>query len=300
MKTFVVNLARCPERRSHMLTELAKTSVECAFVAGVDGNDLDLTDTGLIDGTVVGVGTFRLGAAGCALSHLEIYRRAVDEDLDVVLVLEDDILLPSDLAELADDVSRHMEGSEVVLLNFHLPVQRRACKILKPGSIAVGGDRLLGEATLETLTSTGAYLITREACERMARSMLPVRRQPDVWRTFVALGLLGRVRCVVPMPVVNSLAFRSSIQYFQVGSRQERFRAWVSRVRLPVVWQLILLRRKYRYRWRLNHGRFELVDQFEIQGQARECDTLCTATSEAGKEGGGVGSSGHRDARRWA
>ena len=48
--------------------------------------------------------------------------------------------------------------------------------------------------------STGAYIITREACERMIKRLLPIRAHADAWRFFYREGALDRLRCVAPLP----------------------------------------------------------------------------------------------------
>ncbi len=44
MRAYVVNLARSPERRAHIIAELEKSGIDYEFVDGVDGRDLDLHD----------------------------------------------------------------------------------------------------------------------------------------------------------------------------------------------------------------------------------------------------------------
>ena len=58
------------------------------------------------------------GTAGCTLSHLDAYRKIVDDGLDMAPVLEDDVILPADLGSLADAVGKRLVGAEVALLSF--------------------------------------------------------------------------------------------------------------------------------------------------------------------------------------
>ena len=75
MHTYVVNLARSADRRAHIMAELRKTQVSYEIVAAVDARDLDFSDTRLIDPAFAEASTDRPGVVGCALSHLEIYRK---------------------------------------------------------------------------------------------------------------------------------------------------------------------------------------------------------------------------------
>jgi glycosyl transferase, family 25 len=118
---YVVNLARSLDRRAHITKELKRTSLEYELTTAVDGRELDLGDTELIDPSFVERSVFIEGSAGCALSHLNIYRKIVEDGLDVALILEDDVILPADLNKLAEEVSRHLSGADVALLSVDCP-----------------------------------------------------------------------------------------------------------------------------------------------------------------------------------
>lgn len=266
MQAYVINLARSARRRAHIVEELEKTRICYQIVQAVDGRELDLTDHGLVDPRTVetcfdgahnraGVA----GGVGCALSHLKAYRKALKDEAECALVLEDDVLLPPDLAALANEVAAHMNGAEVVLLSFHSP---RPCRVTRTGSIALASSRsLVYPLHLHDLTSAGAYLITKEACTRMERTNLPVRANSDKWEFFANEGAIDTVRCVVPMPVTNSVAFRSTIDYYDPSTLQARFREAVDRTALPIVSRVLERRRRQAFRrWGLM-GRTEFVDQ---------------------------------------
>jgi glycosyl transferase family 25 len=259
MQAYVVNLARSPDRRAHIVAQLEKTGIHYEVVDAVDGRDLDLRDTRLFDPTVVGTSTFRPGAAGAALSHLKVYRSVLDNGLKQALILEDDVVLPSNLSALIDAIAQHMRGSEVVLLNFH---SDEPCRITKAGSVPLPSSRLLVRVVDEgQLSSAGGYLITREACAGMVRTVLPVRAQPDDWGFFHGEGAIERVRCVVPMPVTNSVTLRTTIDYYRPGSLQARVREAVARARVPLLRQALALRRRQTFRRLGWTGRTEFVEE---------------------------------------
>src|ERR1035441_8705213 len=259
MQTYVVNLARSPERRAHMIAQLSKTRVQYQIVDAVDGRDLDLSDSRLFDPAVVGTSAFRPGAVGCALSHLEVYRRVLDDGLEKALVLEDDVVLPADLDALCDAIAQHMVGAEIALLNFHSP---EPCRITKAGSVPLPSSRLLVQVIDEGQpSSTGCYLITREACARMVKHILPIRVHPDDWGFFFREGAIDRVRCVVPMPVANSAAFRTTIDYYRPGGVQARIQETVENAKVPLLYQTLTLRRRRNLERGGWNGRIEFVDE---------------------------------------
>lgn len=249
MKAYVINLARSPERRAHMVSQLARAVTSYRFVEAVDGRELDLPDPSVLDPALFtrtsGPG-FRPGSAGCALSHLRVFRQIIQDGTEHGLVLEDDVVLPSDLEALADAVAAQMSGPEVALLNFHAP---EPCEVTDLGSVPLPGSRsLVYPVRAPRLTSAGAYVVTREACLRLEEFLLPLRTYVDDWGHFCGEGILDAVRCVVPMPVTNSPTFRSTIDYYSPGSFQWRLRESLDQARLPLVSRALILRRRRTFR----------------------------------------------------
>jgi glycosyl transferase, family 25 len=105
MNAYVINLDRSPDRRAHITAQLRGTGMDYEVVSGVDGRDLDLTDSMLVDPSLTSRCPFPAGAAGCALSHLAVYKRIREDGLHRALVLEDDVTLPTDLGDLVDEVA---------------------------------------------------------------------------------------------------------------------------------------------------------------------------------------------------
>jgi hypothetical protein len=66
---------------------------------------------------------------------------------------------------------------------------------------------------LHDLTSAGAYLVTRRACEQLVAAAPPLCAHIDNWEFFTQQQALERVRRVVPMPAANSPSVRATIDY---------------------------------------------------------------------------------------
>jgi glycosyl transferase family 25 len=245
-----------------MVRELRKAGLEHEFVEAVEGRDLDLSDTTLVDPDWLGEGPFWAGVVGCSLSHLKVYQKIVDEGVERALVLEDDVVLPRDLGALVDAVSTHMEGAEAVLLHHHRFGRidgGEAYRFLSRGSVELPGSRILAVPTnVGDLGATGAYVITREACQRMVKKMPPVKARADDWAFFCDEGVLDTVRCVVPLPVLASANFRTTIDHYAANSIQTRLRNAI--INVPVLSQALAMRRQ---RLMNRKTRVELVDEFD-------------------------------------
>jgi glycosyl transferase family 25 len=247
MHAYVINLARSPERRAHITSELRKTKVDYEIITGVDGGDLDLNDRATIDPSLFTRSSWPAGMAGCALSHLRIYQKMVADGLDTALVLEDDVTLPPDLGSLADALAGRLAGAELVLLNYD---SKDTCKMSREGAVELPSSRrLVLPIDVRQPGSSAAYLITQEAAKRMSESVLPVRVSPDDWWFFYREGALDRIRCVVPLPVTKSPEFESTIGLYGLGKGlKARLLEPLVRHRVPLLHQAISYRRQRIYR----------------------------------------------------
>ena len=265
MYAYVINLARSVDRRAHMTAELKKTGMNYEFITAVEGRDLDLSDTSLVDPSLPTLTQFLAGTAGAALSHLSVYQKIIEDGLDKALVLEDDVLLPADLESLTDAVADQLTGSEVALLSIN---SIDPCKVSREGAIRLPSSRLLAlPIDVFRPRSGGAYVITREACERLVKFIIPIRVNPDDWWFFYREGVLDRVRCVVSMPVHKSPKLESTLGSYSLGSGIRARLVWpLVRRKVPVLHQVLNYRRKRIYRqW----GRSEVVDMPFIEKPSR-------------------------------
>jgi glycosyl transferase, family 25 len=256
VRAYAINLKRSPERRANITTEITKTGMNYDIVNGVDGRDLDVRDPGLIESAALAMEWFRPGVAGCALSHLTAYRQALADGVDHALVLEDDVTLTADLRELAGALATHLTGAEVALLNYD---SVRTCLMSNENSVKLPSSRMLMlPIDVCQPVSGAAYMITREACQRMTESLPPVRAKADDWGFFYREGLLDRVRCVTPMPVVKNPNFGSTIDYRPPTSPRVRLRELVDRHEILFASRAIASRRQRILR---QQTRTEFVDQ---------------------------------------
>src|SRR5258708_35568974 len=179
MHAYVIKLIGSSDRRAYITAQLGKTQLNYEIVNAVDGRDLDLSDTRVVDQVfaATSVAQSHPGVVGCALSHVEVYRRILDDGLEIACVLEDDVVLPTDLGILTDALTRHMRGAEVVLLNFQSP---EPCRVTKDGAVQLPASRLLVKVAAEgQAASAGDYSITRDARVRLVNAMLHDRPVAD-------------------------------------------------------------------------------------------------------------------------
>jgi glycosyl transferase family 25 len=266
VRAYVINLARSVDRRAHMIKELKKTRLDYEILQAVDGHNVNLQDRTLVDPSLTYFTQFLAGTTGAAMSHLCAYQKILEDGADEAMVLEDDVTLPTDLSSLADAVADQLTGAEIALLSYG---SYGSCKLSREGSVRLPSSRLLAlPIEIRLVVSGGAYIITREACERMVKFVLPVRANPDDWWYFYREGVLDRVRCVMPLPVLKNAKLNSTLGSYSLGNSAKGRLAWaLVRRKIPVLHQALGYRRQriYRQLW----DQQEFVDMPFIEKPSR-------------------------------
>ena len=92
MKIFVVNLATQPQKKTKFINEWDGLEGNLEFIDAVDGRTM--TDEELSQLTLDYPNLhLAKGEIGCALSHLKIYKKIVEDRIPIALILEDDVCL---------------------------------------------------------------------------------------------------------------------------------------------------------------------------------------------------------------
>lgn len=251
MHAYVINLVRSPERRAKITANLDRYGVDYEIVTAIDARDLDPA------GKVAPIfyDKFRPGEAGCALSHMCVYRKILADGLEWALILEDDIIAPPELAAIADAVARCLEGAEVALLNFD---SEEIVQVSRVGAIDLPATRqLVAPVHVRQPESGAAYIITREACTRMTERAFPIQTKADDWAHFIQIGGIDRLRCVVPLAVRKHPRSGSTIGYYSHSSFKARALGLIDRLGLGLVQSVVAYRRKRIWR---RYTRVQFVD----------------------------------------
>ncbi len=258
MRTYVINLARSAERRASITSQLTAYGIDFEFIEGVDGDHLDMTNPEMIAAIAPSFRNaegWRPTLAACAMSHLSVYERVIVERPAAALVLEDDVQLPPDLDVLASATANQLRGAEIALLNFQSP---RPIKFTQNAAVDLPGGRwLVSPVEVGQPVSAAAYVITREACERISKGQVPIRATSDDWAHFLSEGMLDTVRCIVPMAVATDPRFESTMGYNLHTSLKARLLRVILQYGPQCLRRAVSLRRQRIWR---KHHRVEFVD----------------------------------------
>ena len=95
MRTFIINLKESTDRRQYMINEMKKTNLEYEFFDAVNGRNIrNIDEIYLREDSLKKIRKIlTYGEIGCAMSHLLIYKKMIDENIEQALILEDDIIV---------------------------------------------------------------------------------------------------------------------------------------------------------------------------------------------------------------
>ena len=179
MKVYVINLAKNTERLARIKTRLDQLHVDFERVEAVNGRDMCTTEKRLHTAAFKWWcirGTFpRDGEIGCALSHMDVYRRLVCSGDPCCCVLEDDDTILDGFVEQLNRIEQWIASSRPQVL-----LMTNYSETVDPGRWEV--VQSVGD------TSTEAYVITRQAAINLLHKAYPVFSPSDGWRFWVSRG----------------------------------------------------------------------------------------------------------------
>lgn len=254
MKTYIINLERSKVRRKHIIGEAERCGLDYELVKAVDGSQLtDEELDRLCDMEQVRKHPNWLfpGAIGCALSHYDVYKKIIENDIDVALVLEDDVYLPDNLPDLLESIKKEIRPSEVISLYY---MSFAPCQLSKKGKVSLANNyHLYYPVSVTQVISTAGYIITKKAARTLADIILPVRVTADSWGYLYEQKGFDSFRCVYPVPL-KSTAMKSDIYVASLRASVSRF---VENNQIPVINKLV---RSIRKRNIENLTKIEFVD----------------------------------------
>ncbi|MCY4419555.1 MAG: glycosyltransferase family 25 protein [Cytophagales bacterium] len=109
---YIVHLSRNVHRRVHMDEQLRLAGItNYSHVEGVDGQKLGKADLSLHCSPGA---KLSLGELGCYLSHRQIWEQMDRDEVEMALILEDDVILSTDIVPVLSQTSRFLPNWELI------------------------------------------------------------------------------------------------------------------------------------------------------------------------------------------
>lgn len=115
---FVINLDKSPERMEKIAMRLNELDIPFERVAAVYGSNLSEYDLNSVYSSRLNARIYRrpltMGEIGCYMSHLKVWKIIVDRLIPCALVIEDDILIDSNVKMLSKKLAKYANSYDVV------------------------------------------------------------------------------------------------------------------------------------------------------------------------------------------
>jgi glycosyl transferase family 25 len=213
---FVINLERNRQRREFALQRLAGLGLKAEIFPAVDGKTLNLGELekdGIYNDGVAHEKFSRslsMGEIGCSLSHLRLYKKMLDENIGLALVLEDDAMLVDGAREqLAALIERLPGDCDLLQLIYE-------CRDHSP--VAPGIVRFHSKSCMPV--ASAGYLIRASGARKLLGEGYPVRYPADSfigrsprWGTNVygALPKPVKINNIFPSEIYRGETLKSKI-----------------------------------------------------------------------------------------
>ncbi|MBJ9952873.1 MULTISPECIES: glycosyltransferase family 25 protein [unclassified Acinetobacter] len=161
MKKFVISLSTAQERRKHIVAEFTKQEVDFEFFDAITPVNINLmaSQLGLVEFTT----DLHENEVGCLLSHMILWKKAIDEQLDYIAIFEDDIYLGENAKDFLLDTTWIPKECSVIKLEVFY---KKIGVALKQQHLYVPHDRellLLREAHM----GCGGYILSQEVAQKL-------------------------------------------------------------------------------------------------------------------------------------
>jgi len=244
IKVYIVSLARATERRKFMEKQLEKLNLDYQFIEAHDARNITNSELQEVNNNRIYEQDLSRGEVACAISHSKACKTlANDQVYDYGLIIEDDIILGSNLPLILNELQMKGEPEDITLLY--------TC-IFKPVVFSKHQDLALSYG-LVTVSNTNriygaqAYFISKEKAASFADKITPVKTIADDWAHYTSSGYFTGLKVVYPFPVIHA-EFLSVVNEKQ--DKSSNIRGWVKDFiyhhRVYPLYQLFLKARQIR------------------------------------------------------
>ena len=223
IKTFLINLDKDSDRLNAADAQLKRLGIAYERVSAINGRELNPRQLSKYVSRLRTLMTHGMmwspGQIGCTLSHLFLYRRMIEENINVAMIIEDDVKFSVDFPKAMRRVNEFVDVSrrQVILFSDHRDnVRQRIADAAENIEIVP----ILGDICSE------AYVITLPAAKEIFRINFPMAVMVDAWTRYRKRGHLELFRVEPPLAKQNRADFKSNIEMPQMaGSFIKRY-AW--------------------------------------------------------------------------
>ena len=216
MRIFVISLKDAVQRRASIVAQLSSMGLEFEFQDAIYGKNLSSEEVQkLVDQRIAyRYEGFQLtpGEIGCALSHLAVYKRIIDEKIPYALIFEDDVVVCPELVNVIQSID-----ADGTLLRHGITLFSECLVSTSPTLRLPFGGMSLHDVKWGWFAH--AYIITNEAARKLIELQTPVKHVADCWRWLLKHRLIsiGAVRPILVKQQRDSFGSETTVGHSDVG-----------------------------------------------------------------------------------
>jgi glycosyl transferase family 25 len=177
MRIFVINLEKDKKRRQSIQMQLDQINCPFEFINGVLGKSIPENELSLIYNKKK---AFRnhcreltRSEIGCAMSHINVYKKIITENIPMALILEDDVILPDSLPNILIEFENYLNPNNPDLI------------LLSDASVYLNKEKKIYEAHIYPFKSgyyTSSYILTNLSAKILVSDLFPIKDVADCWQ----------------------------------------------------------------------------------------------------------------------
>ena len=201
MNIYLVAIKKFSLRYEYIIDHINSLTKNSYKVIGVDGSELDKTKFN---------NKLSIGQLGCAASHVKACKQIFESSQKCGLIIEDDVILPSNLDEILDELESIIKDDEVIFLYNR---NRSRCEYSNfCQSELKHGNKLIYPLEMRNVRTAAGYVIGRTAAEKIYEFNKDLNIVADDWNQLYLNGCISNPRILYPN-LIRMKGFVSSIGY---------------------------------------------------------------------------------------
>lgn len=258
MKTYVIALERSKERFNYIINHLNSLNMDYDMIKAIDGRVLtedDIKDSCDLEAVNKLRWWLNNGAIGCALSHLEAYKKISKSKGHCAFIVEDDVVLPENIVEILDEIEKEIKSEEIILLYY---TSKNSAELSSINKVNLKNGSLCYPMDVGDPITAAAYIVSKQVAISLTKKIIPIRVTADSWSYYFRLNCFNSMRVHFPS-LVEIKNFKSSIDYIEPKSFIGFLTSIIDEYKIPLLKDIL----KFRRRKRLNkmQGNFRLTDR---------------------------------------
>lgn len=180
---FIISLKNSP-RRAVIAKRLSSLNISFEFFDAIYGKDLTSYQLSEIDYEFypkyyAARKPLTLGEIGCAMSHIQLYRRIIDNNIEQAIILEDDAIVYQDFEAIVRDILKKVPKRREIIFLEHGKAKSYPFKRNLIDGYRLVRYRSPSKSSKRSITRATGYILTLAGAKKLMNYAYPIRMPAD-------------------------------------------------------------------------------------------------------------------------